>query len=448
MKSAYKNLFHIEPAVGLLNDPNGLIQFKGKYYFFHQWNRFETTHDYKEWGLFTSSDLLDWQAHGSAVLPDQVNDKDGIYSGSAVEKDGQLYLFYTGNSKEEDQRKSRQRIAYSKDGRTFIKSDTVIETPLGLTEHHRDPKVWAHDGKWWMIVGAQTENNEGAISLFESGNLIDWTYQGLFFTDPLLEQMCECPDTFHLAEGVDLLLVCPQKRTPVTEDDLALGSYSGYLVGKIDYQNKKFLPKEAQSLQLLDQGFDFYAPQSFIDEKGRRILVAWMSRMTDEEEQQCPTIEEGYVHCLTLPRELKWQENRLYQVPLEEYQQLRKKQAAYHQQSAVIKNSQPIYELLVKFDNQTAPFTLTFNAGGNQLRYQEGQLEISRINWVSGENEMKKFAIDQLTSLQIFNDGSAVEVFINEGQYVFSMRNFCNYSTRDITYENLGHNGSIMFYTY
>lgn len=33
--------FHLEPNVGLLNDPNGLIQYKGIYYVFFQWNRFE-----------------------------------------------------------------------------------------------------------------------------------------------------------------------------------------------------------------------------------------------------------------------------------------------------------------------------------------------------------------------------------------------------------------------
>ena len=80
----YRNYFHIEPEKGLLNDPNGLIQFRGRYYFFHQWNRFATNHDYKEWGLFTSVDLLNWDNQGSAILPDSEDDKDGIYSGSAT----------------------------------------------------------------------------------------------------------------------------------------------------------------------------------------------------------------------------------------------------------------------------------------------------------------------------------------------------------------------------
>ena len=75
--------YHLEPDRGLLNDPNGLAYFKGKYYVFFQWNRFAKDHGYKEWGLFKSSDLLNWTFEGSALLPDQIYDQDGVYSGSA-----------------------------------------------------------------------------------------------------------------------------------------------------------------------------------------------------------------------------------------------------------------------------------------------------------------------------------------------------------------------------
>ena len=35
--SPYRQTFHIQPETGLLNDPNGLIYFNGKYYVSHQW---------------------------------------------------------------------------------------------------------------------------------------------------------------------------------------------------------------------------------------------------------------------------------------------------------------------------------------------------------------------------------------------------------------------------
>ena len=49
MENPYKMSYHIESPQGLLNDPNGLVQFNGTYYFFHQWNRFGLNHSYKEW---------------------------------------------------------------------------------------------------------------------------------------------------------------------------------------------------------------------------------------------------------------------------------------------------------------------------------------------------------------------------------------------------------------
>lgn len=79
MENIHKNILHLEPSRGLLDDPNGLVQFNGKYYVFHQWNRFGLDHSYKEWGLFTSSDLLHWHHEGSAILPDSMLDKDGRY---------------------------------------------------------------------------------------------------------------------------------------------------------------------------------------------------------------------------------------------------------------------------------------------------------------------------------------------------------------------------------
>ncbi|OYN39656.1 hypothetical protein BTN40_26670, partial [Escherichia coli] len=75
---------------------------------------------------------------------------------------------------------------------------------------------------------------------------------GEFYSDEKLDQMCECPDVFSLSDDVDILMVCPQKRTSIEETDLSLSSYAGYLVGKIDYLQKKFIEKE--ELRKLDHG--------------------------------------------------------------------------------------------------------------------------------------------------------------------------------------------------
>lgn len=446
MKNIYRNYFHIEPERGLLNDPNGLIHFKGTYYFFHQWNRFNTNHDYKEWGLFTSNDLIHWQQNGSALLPDSFDDKDGVYSGSAVENEGKLYIFYTGNTKTNDIRKSYQKIAISEDGQTFIKQQAVIETPKGFSENHRDPKVWKNGNFWWMIVGGQTTENQGAISLFKSLDLRQWEFQGMFYTDPQLDQMCECPDYFPLTENIDILMVCPQKRTHFRETDIGISSYSGYLIGKFNEENCHYMSNA--KIEKTDIGFDFYAPQTFQDAQGRRIIVAWMSRMSDQEEAECPTVQDGYLHCLTMPRELVWKNNRLYQLPLSEYLDRRNPRKEYDYKEDEIENEDRAYAIDIDFKEEIKDFEMQLNSKSTFIRYSGKQLEIGRINWVTQMNESKTFMIEKLHKLQIFCDSSTMEIFINDGEYVFSMRYFTNETQRNISYRGLDNDSLIRFYHY
>ncbi len=47
---------------------------------------------------------------------------------------------------------------------------------------------------------------------------------------------------------------------------------SGYILGKFDIEK---LTYEHENFVELDNGFDFYAPQTFLDEKGRRVLIGW-----------------------------------------------------------------------------------------------------------------------------------------------------------------------------
>ncbi|CBL50959.1 glycoside hydrolase family 32 protein [Lactobacillus crispatus] len=313
MKNIHKNILHLEPNRGLMNDPNGLVFFKNKYYVFHQWNRFALDHSYKEWGLFTSTDLLHWKSQGSAILPDSLQDKDGVYSGSAVVKDNQLHLFFTGNCKNNDQRSSYQRHAILHKEYSFIKQDTSISTPAECTEHFRDPYVSKTDNGWQMIIGGQTRDYRGAVAIYNSVDLNAWHYQGIFFTDDVLDQMCECPNLVHFDEE-DLLMVCPQKRD--IETDKNISSYAGYIVG--EQKGYRFLPES--KIQFLDEGFDFYAPQVFTDKNNRKIMLGWMSRMSEEQEKKCPTRKWGYIHCLTIPRKLKFIDGKLYQKPLKEYE--------------------------------------------------------------------------------------------------------------------------------
>ena len=107
--SRYRNTYHVEPATGLLNDPNGFSYFNGKYHLFYQVFPYGPVHGLKSWALMTSTDLIHWEDEGLKILPDTIYDSHGAYSGSALPlSEDELFIFYTGNTRGADQ----SRAAY------------------------------------------------------------------------------------------------------------------------------------------------------------------------------------------------------------------------------------------------------------------------------------------------------------------------------------------------
>lgn len=310
-KDYWRQKYHIQGQVGLINDPNGFSQFKGKYHMFYQWNPLGTNHKNKTWAHTVSEDLIHWVEQPTALRPDTWYSKDGVYSGSGIVIDEKLYLFYTGNVKnEEGIRESYQCFAVSEDGVNFERWEpSIINQPEGYTRHIRDPKIWEKDGKYYAVLGIQSEKLEGKVVLYSSENINDWTFLGEIAganRGPLKEfgYMWECPDYFQLkdektGEIIDVLVASPQGLEP--EGDLYNNKYqSGYFLGKLNYEKPEF--EINSKFNELDRGNDFYAPQSMEDNKGRRIMVGWMGI---PEEEDFPTVKNEWIHCLTLPREIK-----------------------------------------------------------------------------------------------------------------------------------------------
>lgn len=424
--------YHLMPPVGLLNDPNGLIQFKGVYHVFYQWNPFETAHGAKYWGHYSSRDLIHWQEEPIALAPDQWYDRNGCYSGSAIEHDGKLYLFYTGNVKTEDgKRETYQCLAVSEDGVHFEKKGPVLELPKGYTAHFRDPKVWEKDGHFYMVVGAQTLEQKGAAVLFASKDLHHWQEKGKIAGAKMngLEEfgyMWECPDLFEL-DGQEILLVSPQGLEPSGYEYHNLFQ-SGYFSGKLDYEKAKFTHG---SFTELDRGFDFYAPQTFKDDSGRRILYGWMG-ITDEAESSQPTVRYRWVHALTMPRVLNMKNGRLIQTPVEEFKKLRKDKTELH--DVEIKGerlqlegiSGKTAELMLNLSKHIrGMFKVDFRNEVSLIYYPDQKvIQLQRRNVKSGMQESRTCKISSLSSLHVFMDHSSLEIFVNGGEEVFTARYF------------------------
>lgn len=425
MAGNIKQQYHLEPDRGLLNDPNGLTFFKGKYYVFFQWNKFEKSHAYKEWGLFTSEDMVHWEFDGSAIIPDQSYDMQGVYSGSGYVIDDKLYLYYTGNSKNSEQRKSRQCLSVSEDGKRFQKEGVILETPEPYTEHFRDPKVWKNEEHgYFMIVGGQRVNGKGAIALCRSENGRNWCYTNMLAVSEEYE-MIECPDLFEL-NGRYILLYNPQKRD--NEKDFPILSFSAYKQVEFDEEMGRLKNENLdEEYKILDYGFDFYAPQTFRDLKGRRILLAWMSRMEEEQEKMFSENEPN-IHCLTLPRELFFESNKLYQRPLKELYGMLGNDILIQQGDESVHKAYPstraFYFCISEIEEGEENVYLDFHEGEIKLEYCQEKREVlfMRQDWLSGAYETRKSCLNMLKEIEIWSDHSSIEIFINGGEVVFSAR--------------------------
>ncbi|MBP1917117.1 beta-fructofuranosidase [Lederbergia galactosidilyticus] len=420
--------FHLTPPLGLMNDPNGLVYYKGKYHVFFQWNPFDTKHTFKCWGHYSSTDFIHWEVHPPALVPSEWYEKDGCYSGSAIVYDNKLYLFYTGNVKTTDGgRETYQCLAVSDDGIHFEKKGPVIYLPEGFTPHFRDPKVWKQGNKWFMVIGAQTKELEGLITVFSSDDLINWQWLGPLAGNGVslskyFGYMWECPDFFAL-DGKDILIVSPQglQAEPFKYENLY---QSGYFIGEWDIKTNKYVHG---TFKELDHGFDFYAPQTFEDPNGRRILLAWMG-MGDEQEQTHQSIKSGWIHSLTIPRELTVKDGCLYQKPVEELRKLRNRVSSEtfsmaNEEIDVLLDSE-LQEIIIEFEQFEGKKWEIHIQNNCKLIFNkiESIVTLERQNFNHSKWEKRQCKIDKINNIHMYLDRTSLEIFLNDGQIVFSSR--------------------------
>lgn len=293
--------FHIAAPGGWINDPNGLCFFNGRYHAFYQHHPYSAQWGPMHWGHASSDDLAHWRHEPIALAPGAPgsDDADGIWSGSAFEHDGTLYVFYTGNrwangTDGADGIYQTQMLATSTDGIHFEKHGAVIPP---VKADARDPKVFAHDGRFFMTVGAQVDGR-GAVLLYSSTDLHTWHEEGTLYEDPDPNVvMIECPDFFPLGDRW-VLLHSPMRTQPIrTGYHLRNGHNAGYIVG--DWTpGTRFTP--ATSYRPADWGHHYYAPQTFAAPDGRRIMFGWMGEFA----RALACQDDGWSGQLTVPREL------------------------------------------------------------------------------------------------------------------------------------------------
>lgn len=268
--------YHFTAPVSWMNDPNGLIYYKGWYHLFYQYNPKNCNWASMHWGHAVSKDMIRWKDMPIALKPDQPYDnhpEGGCFSGSAIEKDGIMYVIYTATTKKDGQTIQTQCIAYSSDGVNFEKysGNPVVERPFpDKVDDFRDPKVLEYKGKWYMVVGGSIggaeKGGDGRVFLYESENIFDWIYKGeILVSNGKMGTMFECPDLFEI-NGKWILTCSPMNHPSLNK--------AQYCVGQMDFEHGEY---KIEKIGTLDAGFDYYAPQTFLDKNGNRIMVAWQN---------------------------------------------------------------------------------------------------------------------------------------------------------------------------
>jgi fructan beta-fructosidase len=301
----HRPAFHFTPPAGWMNDPNGMVYYKGEYHLFYQHYPDSTVWGPMHWGHAVSKDLVQWEHLPIALYPDSLGT---IFSGSAVvdhkntsglgtiDNPPMIAVFtYHNAAGEKAGRKDYQTqgLAYSLDkGRTWVKykNNPVLKNP-GIRDF-RDPKVtWYEKGQKWVMTLAVADH----ISFYSSKNLINWIKESDFGSDIGAHGgVWECPDLFKLpvaGTGQEkwVLLVNINPGAPNG------GSGTQYFVGAFD--GKNFVLDQQFKAQLsgqsttpgsvkkgegiwADYGMDNYAGVTWSDvpeADGRRLFIGWMS---------------------------------------------------------------------------------------------------------------------------------------------------------------------------
>lgn len=276
----YRPVFHFTPSENWINDPNGLVQYKGEYHLFYQYNPYGIQHEHLSWGHAYSKDLIHWEQKPVAIYEEG---NEMIFSGSAVvdrgntsglctSEDGCLVAIYTSDYNGKAQ---YQSLAFSNDeGKTWLKYAENPVLDIGLKDF-RDPKVFWYEpaGLWKMVVSVPLEYK---VQFYQSPDLKDWELTGEFGNQGDVSKIWECPDLVRVrVEETD-----QYKWVLIISSGSQYGDFTGmqYFVG--EYDGKKFIPDlPSDQAKWIDFGKDFYAAVTYnnLPEGMNPILVGWVN---------------------------------------------------------------------------------------------------------------------------------------------------------------------------
>ncbi len=430
----YRPQFHFTPARNWMNDPNGLVYYRGEYHLFFQHNPLEIEWGNMTWGHAVSRDLVHWKQVANALEPDALGT---MFSGSAVVdhentagfrtgSEKTLVALYTaagGTSPESQGRKFTQCLAYSNDrGRTWTKyaGNPVLDH---VAAENRDPKVvWHAPTRRWIMALYLDKNT---FAFYSSPNLKQWTE--LQRID--VPECAECPDFFPM----------PVRGRPGETRWVWTAANGRYLVGRFD--GKRFEPE--QPLAQSDYGANFYAVQTYSDippSDGRRIQIAWM---VGGQYPKMPFNQQMSFPCELTLRPAEDGTLRLYRWPVREIRSLRERSIQWSGVRLGEDGGAPalegeLWDIEMEVELAGAS-TLVIGIRGHNLEYRAGA---QRLVFLGREAPLAP--VRGRIQLRLLVDRTSVEVFGNGGQVSLSSCFLPRQRDRKITFHAEGGSARIV----
>ena len=457
--------FHVTGGIGWINDPNGFAPYKGEYHLFFQYYPYDTKWGPMHWGHVKTRDFIRWERLPAALAPDEDYDRDGCFSGGAVElPDGRHLLMYTGvrNVRRRNgmiDSFQTQCVAIG-DGVDYEKLDLnpVIDAkalPEGGSPHDfRDPKIWREGDTFYAVTGNRCADGSGTVLLFQSADAVRWEYAGVLAAcHNQYGRMWECPDLFSL-DGKDVLFVSPQEMAAIGLE-FHPGNANVCLLGTVDRTTRHL---NRDRVQAIDYGLDFYAPQTLLTQDGRRVMIAWMQNW---ETSSCKPRELRFMGQMTLPRELAIRNGRLCQSPVRELETCRGVKIDYH---SVLINGETN---LRGIGGRCLDMTVTVRPGNENNMYKWFRLYVARdgehFTFIRFKPETGTIKVDRTHSgfphdivnirefpvnaedgvlkLRVIMDRYSLEIFVNDGEQAAS---FVLYTPPTATAISFSSDGSVL----
>lgn len=439
-----KPLFHYASSGGKFSMPCALCFYNKKINLFYQWTISLEGKKCICWGHSSSTNFIDWMPEPLALVPDHPSDESGCLCGSVLELNGKTLIAYTGISTEKDLCVQQQCIAIG-DGCKFEK---LAENPVVTSRNipfiydktkFCNPKIVERNGIFYMMCTVTKTDKTGSIVIFSSTDLKNWT-----FTNSIEEKnfstakIWELPEIFRLNE-TDILMFSYYNTKENKQKGLSKGYCSVYTKKSFDPQMMEFYTKNEENpdfdMRPIDFGIDFYAPTVTELPDGRHIMIAMLQ---DGPEPYTP---ENYLWSgiMTIPREIKIKNGKLYQQPIAELNELRINRVcgeiAPKEKTEIEILDGRHFELKIEVsvsETETGSMSLYICKNKTDDKYVEicydakkGTLcfDRSRTDF-PGKISKKEISVspmpDGTLSFLCIIDTTSIEIFINEGEASFS----------------------------